>query len=77
MKLKNIMEEMGMLGMDRIKKNFLRLVKRLNLPREEYDIISKGGTFYMIYKNKKPFARIPSSKVMDANYLTGVLKKEL
>ena len=78
MKLQDILkEEMGVLGMDRIRKNFMRLVKMTNLPSKDYDIETKdGGTTYIIFKNKKPYARLPASKALDQSYITSILKKE-
>jgi len=76
MKLQEILEEMGMLGMDRIRKNFMRLVKRAGLPSQDYEIVSKGATL-VIQKNRKPYGRLPMSKALDASYITAILKKDM
>lgn len=77
MKLHNILkEEMGVLGMDKIRKNFFNLIKKLGLPMKDYDIAqgSQGSTV-IIMKNRKPIATLPISKAMDINYLTDMLEK--
>jgi hypothetical protein len=66
-------EEMGLMGMDRVRKNFMSIVKGLKLPSADYDIGQKGEGSYVIYKKRKPFARIPTMKGMDKNYITSVL----
>lgn len=77
MKLQDIMEEMGMTGIERISKNFSRLVKRLGLSGEGFKIgQASGGTTVIILKGRKPYAKVPISKALDANYLTAVLKKD-
>jgi len=76
MKLINLLNEMGVVGMEKIRKNFYRLVKRLNLSTEEYKINQKGS-IYVIYKNNKPFARIPSSRILNNSFLTKALKSEV
>ena len=77
MKLHEILaEEMGKIGMNKIKKNFSYLINKLNFPIKEFSINQKGSIF-IIYKNKKPFAKIPQSKIMNNNYIISVLKRDM
>jgi hypothetical protein len=76
MKLHDIMEEMGASGMDKIRKNLINLVRRLKLKGSYSANQGESGTTIVIVKDNKPFARVPISKAMDANFLTSVLTKK-
>jgi hypothetical protein len=74
MKLEAILEEMGILGMSKIKNKLNSLIKKYNI-KGKWDI-KQDGSIYSIFKDGKLYAKVPYLRIMNDDYLISILQKE-
>tara|TARA_Y100000310_G_C20681189_1_gene816048 strand:- start:2102 stop:2344 length:243 start_codon:yes stop_codon:yes gene_type:complete len=78
MKLKKLMEEMGAIGMSKIRDALKKAIMKAGKTKIKWNIKEgKPSGFFMVYREGKPFARVPHSQVMNTEYLADVLRGKL